>query len=119
MEKSTAFCKEKGVQGTTLMSMRFTELADGTGWDVIEVYKDAEAAEAYFRVFETFPDMEEMETVLGGWAETSVSNIIATKEERDKAPTIAAYFPEETAPNKYIEREPTFEDTKAPLFGWA
>ena len=99
--------------------MRTTAHADGGGFDVIEVYSDAAGAEAYFRVMEVDPNAETTATVLGSLLDMTVCEIIATKEERDKAPTIAMYFPDGEGPNKYVEREPTADDTKAPHFGWA
>ena len=119
MDKNFAYCKQSGVQGTSLTSMRATAHADGKGYDIIEVYSDAAGAEAYFRVMEADPNAGETETVLGTLIDMTVCDIIATKEERDKAPTIAMYYPEGQGPTKYVEREPTADDTKAPHFGWA
>ena len=99
--------------------MRATAHADGKGYDLIEVYSDAAGAEAYFRVMEADPNAGETETVMGSLIDMTVCDVIATKEERDKAPTIAMYYPEGQGPTKYVEREPTADDTKAPHFGWA
>ena len=89
MEKNFAYCKQSGVQGTSLTSMRATAHADGKGYDLIECYSDAAGAEAYFRVMEADPNAGETETVMGTLIDMTVCDIIATKEERDKAPSIA------------------------------
>ena len=119
MDKNVAYVNESGVAGKELTSMRATAHADGKGYDIIEVYKDAESAEAYFRVMEKDPNAEATEEVMGTLIDMTKCDIIATKEERDKAPSIAAYYPAGQGPSKYVEREPTADDTNAPHFGWA
>ena len=119
MDKNIAYVKETGVAGTSLTSMRATAHADGKGYDITEVYKDAASAEAYFRVMEKDPNAEATATVMGSLIDMTVCDIIATKAERDAAPTIAMYYPAGQGPNKNVEREPTAEDTGAPHFGWA
>ena len=94
MDRYTTYCKESGVQGTSLMAMRFIAHADGKGFDAIEVYKDAANAEAFFRVMEADPNAAAQEATMESLTEMTSCEIIATKEERDQAPSIASYFPE-------------------------
>ena len=117
LDKSVAYNTGNGMKDTCLKSMSFTQHPDGKGYDAIEVFKDAESAEKYYRAFEACPDMQEFMS-LAEMIECKRADIIATKEERDKAPTIALYYSLDVQPNKYIERSPTNADTGKPHFGW-
>ena len=91
LNKSVEFNSSNGMKGTCLLSFSFTQHPDGKGYDAIEVFKDAESAEKYYRAFEACPYIQEF-MALAELTECKRSHIIATKEEREKAPTIAVYY---------------------------
>ena len=117
LDKCIAYNNGNGMRDTCLLSFSFTQHADGLGYDAIEVFKDAESAEKYYRSFESCPDMAELMT-LAEMSECKKADIIATKEEREKAPTIALYYSLDVPPNKYVERAPSNADIGKPHFGW-
>ena len=117
LDKIIEFNKGNGMLGTCLLSLSFTQHADGKGYDAIEVFKDAESVEKYYRAFEACPFMEDIMT-MPPMIEGKRSDIIATTEERNKAPTIAMYYSLDVAPNKYIEREPTNAERGKFHYGW-
>ena len=117
LNKVIDYNTENGMKGVCLLSFRFTQHQDGKGYDAVEVFKDAESAEKYYRAFEACPFIQEAMT-LAELAECKKSHIIATKEEREKAPTIAAYYSLDVSPNEYIERAPTHVDIGKLHFGW-
>ena len=98
LDKVVAYNTGNGMKDTCLKSMCFTQHPDGRGYDAVEVFKDAESAEKYYRAFEACPDIQEFMT-LAEMIECKRADIIATKEEREKAPTIALYYSLDVQPN--------------------
>ena len=88
LTKIIEYNREAKMFGPVLYSFSFKEHADGNGYDAQEVFVDAEAVEKYYRNFETCPFMEECMS-LASMITSCKSEIIATAEEKTKAPTIS------------------------------
>ena len=112
--------KETKMFGDVLYSYSFKETEDGSGYMAQEVFPNAECCEKYFRNFENCPFMEELMT-LAQMATVTKSEICGIKEEVEKAPTIAMYYPAEgselTGSTTYTHAEPDTSNI-TPQFGW-
>ena len=51
LNKTVVYNRETNMLGPVLTCLRFTEHADGKGYDALEVFADAAAAEKYYANF--------------------------------------------------------------------
>jgi len=88
LNKTIEYNRESKMFGPVLFRFTMKEHADGNGYDAQEVFVDAVAVEKYYRNFEACPFMEECMS-LATMITTTKSEVVATAEEKSKAPTIA------------------------------